>query len=727
MTVVRRLDRKIKCDTTRLDNGALQATARITRVGVFNYVLPDGSLSREWRSPETVMDAMSLASMEAQSVTLNHPVSGWVDGSNYRKETRGTVTDVRPSQDTGWVEATVRIVDEEALQAVQGGQVELSCGYTATRTPTPGLTVFDPVTQETIVCDATITDIKYNHLAIVDQARAGHGARLLLDSADNVGVEMEVKTDKIEEREGKFVVLSMTGEVLGTHETKEQAEEQLRAVEASKHSSDSKDAECLETTAPKSDDLAPAPTEVSPVVEVLPEAPKEDAADKIEVTVVPPLDEQLTALQAKLDSLTEQHAKLSSPGHLEALANELVQAKAKAASLDVKVDGLDLAGIHKAVVTCQHPSLKLDSFTPTQISDLFSAVQPQPKNDCAERTVILDQKDVTHMEPKKIYVDVAEKMNLNLPKNVKLDNTTLFTAAELTQVEQKFIAAKRPVFVSSVIPVQSADEGADTYSFTVYSMNNASDQTADGVSLTASALTGTNQTEVIVQYRDQFQVLDQEIRQSVMTGRPVEGQGVVQAKFNLVERLDKMALVGDGTRLGLLNAAGTSTYTIPADGSGSSALWSTKTAALMIRDMAGVCEQLKTSSNGNYTATHLFIGSARLATIRQTVHSDYTAKSILDVFQTMYPGVQLVEVLENYMHTTPVTVTATAGKLSQRLVAADLSNSENVARVVALEPAVTQVNNIDNSTKYEVKVRMGGTIVRQLTAVCIGTAASAGI
>jgi len=666
------------------------------------------------------MDAQSLATMEAQSVTLNHPVTGWVDGSNYRMETRGTVTDVHPSSDLGWVEATVRIVDAEALQAVQNGQVELSCGYTCTRTPTPGLQVFDPVTQENIVCDATITDIRYNHLAIVDQARAGHGARLLLDAAQDIGVEMD-KTDKIEEREGKWVVLSMSGEVLGTHPTKEEAEAQLRAIEASKHAEDACKAkkdeasqECMETIEPKSDVLPIASIEVPP--EVVEELVTKDEADKA-----------LQDLQAKLDSLTEQHAKLSSPGHLEALATQLLDAKSKAQLLDVKVDGLDLNGIHKAVVSSQHPTLKLDGFTTTQISDLFNAVQPQPKNDCVERTVILDQKDVTHMEPKKIYVDVAEKMNLNLPKNVKLDNTTLFTAAELTQVEQKFIAAKRPVFVSSVIPTQTADEGADTYSFTVYSMNNASDQTADGVSLTASALTGTNQTEVIVQYRDQFQVLDQEIRQSVMTGRPVEGQGVVQAKFNLVERLDKMALVGDGTRLGLLNAASVTGYVIPADGSGTSALWSTKTAALMIRDMAGTIEALKTGSNGNYTATHLFIGSARLATLRQTVHSDYTAKSILNVFAEMYPSVQIVEVLENYMHTTPVTVTATAGKLSQRLVAADLSNSENVARVVALEPAVTQVNNIDNSTKYEVKVRMGGTIVRQLTAVCIGLPASGGI
>ena len=44
----------------------------------------------------------------------------------------------------------------------------------------------------------------------------------------------EDRTDTVEKRGSKYVVLSEAGKVLGTHDTKAAADAQLRAIEASK-------------------------------------------------------------------------------------------------------------------------------------------------------------------------------------------------------------------------------------------------------------------------------------------------------------------------------------------------------------------------------------------------------------------------------------------------------------------------------------------------------------
>jgi hypothetical protein len=75
------------------------------------------------------------------------------------------------------VKTRIRIATDAALQAIKGGQVELSCGYTARLEPGKGV----HETGERF--DATQRDIIYNHLALVDLARAGPVARLHLDGA----------------------------------------------------------------------------------------------------------------------------------------------------------------------------------------------------------------------------------------------------------------------------------------------------------------------------------------------------------------------------------------------------------------------------------------------------------------------------------------------------------------------------------------------------------------
>lgn len=312
--------------------------------------------------------------------------------------------------------------------------------------------------------------------------------------------------------------------------------------------------------------------------------------------------------------------------------------------------------------------------------------------------------------------NAAKQVRLNLPANIELDEK-VFIASKFTQVKQRFIATKRAKnAVVGIIPKIDVDSTSDSFVFMVHDTTNTTDQVADGVAL---ALAVTSGIEGIVQYRADFRVLDQELRASAVSGCPVQGSGVQQAALNLAERIDKMAAVGDGTRLGLFNAKNTTIYDIPADGIGSSALWSAKTPALRIRDVTKVIQKLESESKGTFHATDVWLPGAHLADLRLTVNPDYHGKSNMDVLQDMFPDVKFHST-QGFTADTPVTVTTTTGSLSHRIVAADLSSDENVAHPVGMEPCVMNTTHADNATVFHCKCRCGGAVVRQLKSVCIG-------
>src|SRR5690625_7758468 len=62
--------------------------------------------------------------------------------------------------------------DSSAVSAIQGGKVELSSGYYADYVPEAG------VTDAGENYEFVQRNIVINHVALVDKARAGHGARI---------------------------------------------------------------------------------------------------------------------------------------------------------------------------------------------------------------------------------------------------------------------------------------------------------------------------------------------------------------------------------------------------------------------------------------------------------------------------------------------------------------------------------------------------------------------
>lgn len=168
----------------RHDNGWIDITGVATRAGVFVYAQADGSDRLELRPEVEVFDSRSMASLVGVPFTNNHPAVA-LDSQNTQQHQVGTVLAVARRDDL--LEARIRLTAASVVQDVADGKVELSGGYS-----TDVLDQAGELNGETF--DAIQTNIRYNHLALVDEARAGPVARLRLDRGDAVQKAPTMKT-----------------------------------------------------------------------------------------------------------------------------------------------------------------------------------------------------------------------------------------------------------------------------------------------------------------------------------------------------------------------------------------------------------------------------------------------------------------------------------------------------------------------------------------------------
>lgn len=130
----------------------------------------------EYVDAAELADPSSLDTVHGVPLTLGHPPEGEdVTSANARDLTHGWVLGAEMRGTELWTR--IRFATDDALAALQEGTVELSLGYDAIYVDGAGTapdgTPYTGVQRRR----------RYNHLSLVDLARAGHGARVRLDSA----------------------------------------------------------------------------------------------------------------------------------------------------------------------------------------------------------------------------------------------------------------------------------------------------------------------------------------------------------------------------------------------------------------------------------------------------------------------------------------------------------------------------------------------------------------
>jgi hypothetical protein len=197
---VRRYDRGPLNSVQTLDSpsqtnaGGVRLQGYAARVGVQKYDLKDGSVRYELRLPEEVFSPESLKSYDGAWMTDNHP-RDFVTTSTARAYSRGLVT--AAGRQDGEMVAIDSVVDDQRLldrleaMKMQGKGAELSVGYDADLEMKAG------VHPKFGRYDAIQRNIRVNHVAVVDSARAGRDARLRLDDSEEVLDEVDARVDAV--------------------------------------------------------------------------------------------------------------------------------------------------------------------------------------------------------------------------------------------------------------------------------------------------------------------------------------------------------------------------------------------------------------------------------------------------------------------------------------------------------------------------------------------------
>ena len=185
LTEVARYDKGIVRGQTEItDEGYIKATAIVTRTGVFFYKNADGTVRSELRHPDDVMQPESLASIRMIPVVNGHPTERLVNAENAKRLAVGYTGELVETE-TPYIIANLLITDKNTVEEIKDKKKnELSLGYTVDLIPDSGFYFGEPYQFRQ-------TNIRYNHLAIVDQARAGPEARIALDGEDAEEIEKE--------------------------------------------------------------------------------------------------------------------------------------------------------------------------------------------------------------------------------------------------------------------------------------------------------------------------------------------------------------------------------------------------------------------------------------------------------------------------------------------------------------------------------------------------------
>ena len=124
-------------------------------------VTADAGLIVITRGDDDLFSPQTMASFEGKPITNDHP-DDWVTPNNWKELSKGVAQNVRRGEgiEDHLLIADLLVQDKDAIEAIQGGKVEISLGYDADYT-------------EISKGKGTQSNIIGNHVALVDKGRCG--------------------------------------------------------------------------------------------------------------------------------------------------------------------------------------------------------------------------------------------------------------------------------------------------------------------------------------------------------------------------------------------------------------------------------------------------------------------------------------------------------------------------------------------------------------------------
>lgn len=334
---------KISPNQLETDEGFLICrNVPIARTGDQQYLASELGLDGDkvvtvHRPEEEVFSEATIASFEGKPVTDNHP-SELLDSSNVTIHSKGHAQNIRRGvgEWNDYLVGDLFVQDERLIEEVRNGKREVSCGYSV-----------DYVDNG----DGTFTqrNIRGNHIAIVEEGRAGHKAAIM----DSIN---KAKADEQPERNKKAMSKNAFWSTLFGHAAEGKSAEEITKMvqdtaDALNESTEEKDKEnTSDKCGTKDEDYSKKLFESIDALNKRIDA-LEARFPKVEEKDSDPIEEALKAMENEEDKTDDQGADKNST---DVDAEEAVTVPAE--NMDACKDSMDAATI-KAILTAVKPSI----------------------------------------------------------------------------------------------------------------------------------------------------------------------------------------------------------------------------------------------------------------------------------------------------------------------------------------------------------------------------------
>lgn len=293
---------------------------------------------------------------------------------------------------------------------------------------------------------------------------------------------------------------------------------------------------------------------------------------------------------------------------------------------------------------------------------------------------------------------------------------TVFFARQLEYIRPKIYDVKRPTMSAlTTFPIDSSvPDWAETVTYTMYDATGIAKIIASYADdLPMVGINGKQFSSKVKSLGDAYGWSTAEIRAAAATNTPLQSKKATMAKRGHDIAVNQIAWFGDddANLPGFLTNVNIPAYVIPANGTGASKLWTTKTPDQKIADMNGIVNSVFTQSKGVHRANELWMPLAQYTDIRNTIRGSQSDATIWKVWTDANPGVTIKPILE---------LTAVASMTNQDVMVAIENSVENLQLILPMpfREYPPQANNL--AWKVPCESRVGGVVIEYPFAMAIG-------
>lgn len=134
-----------------------------------------------------------------------------------------------------------------------------------------------------------------------------------------------------------------------------------------------------------------------------------------------------------------------------------------------------------------------------------------------------------------------------------------------------------------------------------------------------------------------------DIQRSALTGTNLPAKKAIGVRRVIEQKLNTIAWNGDAVSglQGFIKYPGTTEYTVPATGTGTSKTWATKTADQILTDLNGIVNSIVVTTSGVEYPDTILMPITQLSLIKNTRIGTASDTTILQFFQANNPGIRV--------------------------------------------------------------------------------------